>query len=139
MDEAEGAAAQHSALPYGPGGRFAPASAAYLPVAAQQQASRMAIGARRDAYADDDDVGPMYGGLGLGSRVIRTGGYNPRAPQRMAELVEDMRRAAAVAGRSGAGPASGEEGEAEWQAPAAGGATVARLGYDSAEPAEQVV
>ena len=131
--EADVAAAAAAPQYRGNGGRNAPAH--YLPVAAQQ-ASR--IGARRDAYADEE----MYGGsLAGGSRVIRTGGYDPSStPQRMAERMEQMRIAAVVAG-SRAGDGGGDDDEREWAAPAsAAGAATARGGYDdNAEPEEQVV
>ena len=131
--EADAAAAAVAPLYRGNGGRNAPAH--YLPVAALQASS---IGARRDAYAEDG--GEMYGGSLGGSRVIRTGGYDPSStPQRMAERLENMRIAAAMgASRAGDG---GDDDEREWAAPAsAPGTTTARAGYDdSAEPEEQVV
>ena len=121
----------------GNGGRNVPAH--YLPVAAQHASS---IGARRDAYAEDG--GEMYGGSLGGSRVIRTGGYDPSStPQRMAERMENMRIAAAMgAGRVADGGGGGDDDDArDWAAPAsAPGTTTARAGYDdSAEPEEQVV
>ena len=129
MDEAEGGAAQPGAQGhFGPGGRFAPV---YLPVAAQQ-APRIqnSIGARIDAYADDDGSGPMYGATSA-PRVIRTGGYVPQSPQRMAELAEEMRRAAVAAAISGARPA--DDDDFGWSAPATGGPTLGRQAYADAD------
>ena len=132
--EADAAAAAVAPMYRGNGGRNAPAH--YLPVAALHASS---IGARRDAYAEDG--GEMYGGSLGGSRVIRTGGYDPSStPQRMAERLENMRIAAAM-GASLAADGGGDDDEREWAAPAAApGTTVARASYDdSAEPEEQVV